>query len=75
MVRRILKEMENKDWGQTDLAVKAHVSQSTINRLLNETAKSRMDTVYKVAKALNLPVEYLVVEDEEKPCFVFKSRK
>jgi transcriptional regulator with XRE-family HTH domain len=75
MIRRILKEMQIKDWGQSELANKARVSQSTINRLLNENANSRIDTVYKVAKALEVPVEYLIVEDEQKALLCLQISK
>mgnify|MGYP001767750321 FL=1 len=64
--KRIEQRMEELNVGQLDLASKAKVSQSTINRVLNSPTNSRIDTLYKIAKALNVPLEYLVIESERK---------
>jgi len=64
--KRIEQRMEELNVGQLELASKAKVSQSTINRVLNSPTNSRIDTLYKIAKALNVPLEYLVIESERK---------
>lgn len=66
MIRRIINEMKKRNWSQIDLSKKAGVSQSTINRILNSAADARIGTLNKVAYALKIPIEYLVVEDESK---------
>ncbi|MBN1365597.1 MAG: helix-turn-helix transcriptional regulator [Syntrophaceae bacterium] len=64
--KRIEKRMEELNIGQLEIAKRAKVSQSTINRVLNTPTKSRIDTLYKIAKALNIPLEYLVIKNEIK---------
>lgn len=66
MTRRILNEMARKEWNQTRLSNKAHVSQSTIFRVLNSATNARIGTLNKIADALGIPIEYLVIEDETK---------
>ena len=58
--------MDKKEWNQTILSKKARVSQSTINRILNTGNNARIGTLNKIAKVLDVPVEYLVTEDETK---------
>jgi transcriptional regulator with XRE-family HTH domain len=64
--RRIKNEMLKRDINQVDLANKAKVSQSTINRISNTGNNARIGTLYKIAKVLGVPVEYIVIEDEQK---------
>lgn len=64
--RRILKEMQKKDLNQIDISLRAGVSQSTINRILNTGVSARIGTLNKIAHVLGVPVEYLVTEDETK---------
>ncbi len=64
MVRRIKEGMDLKGWGQEKLAEKADVSQSTINRVLNNATNARIGTLNKIADALGYPVQYLVIQDE-----------
>lgn len=66
LARRLADEMKRKDWGQEKLAKTAKVSQSTINRILNEGADPRIGTLLKISGALDIPVEYLTIEDETK---------
>ena len=64
--RRIKNEMDKSCMNQAELADKAGVSQSTINRILNTGNNARIGTLYKIAKVICVPVEYIVIEDEQK---------
>jgi len=64
--RRIKKEMDKKGLKQDALAKDAKVGQATINRILNGKADPRLGTLKKIAKKLDIPVEYLTTEDETK---------
>lgn len=64
--KRIEERMEELNMGQLELANKANVSQSTINRVLNSPTNSRIDTLYKIGKALEVPLEYLIIRSEVK---------
>jgi len=66
LARRVTEEMKKKNIDQLALAAKAGVSQSTINRTLNSGTNTRIGTVVKIAKALGVPPEYLIIEDETK---------
>lgn len=66
MVRRINEEMRKQGLVQETLAEKAGVSQSTVNRLLNEDVDPLFGNVVKIAKALDVPVEYLTTESDVK---------
>lgn len=58
--------MQKKDLNQIDVSLRAGVSQSTINRILNTGVSARIGTLNKIAHVLGVPVEYLVTEDETK---------
>ena len=64
--RRIQNRMAELKMRQDELALKAGISQSTVNRVLNSPTKNRLDTIQKIADALRLPLEYLIAEDEKK---------
>ena len=74
-MRRIFNEMKKKNWDQSSLSKKAGVSQSTINRTLNAGTNSRIGTLNKIARALDVPVEYLVIEDETKALLCLEIAK
>lgn len=57
--RRVQRLMELRGLKQIPLAQGAGVSQSTINRILNEASSPRMDTIIKISQALNVPLESL----------------
>lgn len=57
--------MEEMNIGQVELANRAKVSQSTVNRVINSPTNSRIDTLYKIAQALNMPLEYLLIDNEQ----------
>lgn len=64
--KRILQRMKELKISQLKLSGRAKISQSTVNRVLNSPTKSRIDTLCKIAKALNVPLEYLVINNETK---------
>lgn len=64
--RRIQNRMAELKMKQDELALKAGISQSTVNRVLNSPTINRLDTIQKIADALRLPLEYLIAEDEKK---------
>lgn len=66
MKSRINNRFRETGMTQTELALKAGVSQSTVNRVLNSPTKNWIDTVRKIADALEVPLEYLIIEDEKK---------
>ena len=67
--------MKELNWGQKELAAKAHVSQSTVNRILNSPTSNRLDTIQRVASALGRPLEYFTTADEKKRSYVCPSHK
>jgi transcriptional regulator with XRE-family HTH domain len=66
MIRRINEEMKRKGMVQDKLAEMAGVSQSTVNRILNEETIPLMTNVIGIARALNVSVESLVCESDVK---------
>lgn len=52
--------MANKGYSAKELSEKCGVSQITIARLKKGVQKARPETVGKIAKALNVPVENLI---------------
>lgn len=73
--RRILNEMRKKEWKQFDLAHRAGISQSILNRILNTANNARIGTLNKIAKALAVPVQYLITEDETKALLYMEISK
>lgn len=66
MIRRINDKMKEKGIVQDRLGESAGVSQSTVNRLLNEEVVPLYGNVVKIAQALDVPVEYLACESDVK---------
>lgn len=52
--------MANKGFSAKELSEKCGISQITITRLKKGVQKARPETVGKIAKALNVPVESLI---------------
>ncbi len=56
--------MANKGYSAKELSEKCGVSQITIARLKRGVQRARPDTLGKIAKALNIPVEKLIDLEE-----------
>ncbi len=56
--------MANKGYSAKELSEKCGVSQITIARLKRGVQRARPDTLGKIAKALNVPVEKLIDLEE-----------
>ncbi|MBO4998171.1 MAG: helix-turn-helix transcriptional regulator [Lachnospira sp.] len=56
--------MANKGYSAKELSEKCNVSQITITRLKRGVQEARPETIGKIAKALNVPVEKLVYMEE-----------
>ena len=52
--------MANKGYSAKELSEKCGVSQITLARLKRGVQKARPETIGKIAKALNVPVEQLI---------------
>lgn len=61
---RINLAMANAYMSINDLAEKSNVSRISIGRIINGKTEPRPATVGKLAKALNVKVEYLIENDE-----------
>jgi len=70
--RRINERMRSLGVNQDKLAELANVSQSTIHRILKSPTRNRIDTLKKIAKVLEVPLEYLTIEDEKKAILCLK---
>lgn len=66
MIRRINEQMQQQGINQDKLGELAGVSQSTVNRILNEQAVPLISNIIGIARALRVPVEYLVCESDVK---------
>lgn len=49
---------------QAKLAARAHMSQSSIHRILNEGTEPEIETVQKLANAIGVPIATLLTEDQ-----------
>ena len=62
--KRIRSLMEQKGYGETEMAEIAGLNQSTINRVLNSTTIPKFTTLKKIADGLEIPVEALTIADD-----------
>src|SRR5690349_11124147 len=54
----LVREMEDRDWNQSDLARASGITRQAINYLLSEKSKSPSDeSLQRIAHAFKLPVE------------------
>lgn len=49
--------MLKKGYSITKLAKKSNLGKSTVSRLINQTGTPRIETIYKIAKALDIEVK------------------
>jgi transcriptional regulator with XRE-family HTH domain len=61
--RRLQRKMEYLELSQTDLAKRAGLTQSEISQLVNAHTIPRADTVVKLARALNMSTDDLIMFD------------
>jgi transcriptional regulator with XRE-family HTH domain len=64
--RRIKEERQKHGLTQEELAVKAHIGTKFVGNIERGASKPSLDTFIKIAKALNIPCDLLIVEDNEK---------
>lgn len=67
LIKVILKNMrEKRGWNQAELSRRSGVPQPMISEIeTGQVAFPRIDTLYKLARALRCAVEDLIVEDEK----------
>lgn len=65
--KKLKDARERKDLSQTELAKRAGISQRSITSYENENIIPRGNTIRKLAKALNVSIEYLVNEEVTDP--------
>ncbi|MFR6018393.1 MAG: helix-turn-helix domain-containing protein [Paraclostridium sordellii] len=53
--------MLKKGYSITKLANKSSLGKSTVSRLINQTGTPRIETIYKIAKALDIEIEYITI--------------
>lgn len=58
-------EMLKKGYSINQLSKKSGLGKATISRLTRDKVISRPSTIYKIAKALDIDVETLLIEVEE----------
>jgi transcriptional regulator with XRE-family HTH domain len=63
--KRVKEWREKKGKSQLWLAEQTGLEQSTISRIENGSSNPSVDAIQKIAKALNIPVSFLVEEDIE----------
>lgn len=61
---RLLTVLEERKITQRKLAEKINVTQAALSRYVNGSRKPNMDTLVKIARALNVSVEYLIGKEE-----------
>jgi transcriptional regulator with XRE-family HTH domain len=66
IAERIKRQMEIVGIKQEKLEKKAHVGQSTVNRILNTKNRARIDTLSRIAAVLDVPLEYLTTDNDVK---------
>lgn len=59
---KVKKIMEEKNISQKDLSKKSGITESSVSRYLNSKNEPRMDVIINFAKALEVPVDYLLEE-------------
>lgn len=55
--------MLNKGYSINKLSKESSVGKATISRILNDKSRFRADTIYKIAKALDLKAEDLIIKE------------
>lgn len=63
---KVKKLMEIQGINQKKLSQKSGITEASVSRYLNGERTARMDIIINFSKALNVNVEYLLDEDEEK---------
>ena len=60
---RVYIARQSKGWKQFKLCDKANISQSSLSEIENGIAKISVETLYKIAEALDVSVVHLLGED------------
>lgn len=60
-IELIKLQMIQKGYSISRLSKESQISKSTISRLLNQMGSSRPETIYKIAKSLDLEVKDLLL--------------
>ena len=58
-------EMIKKGYSINELAKQSGVGKATISRLIRDKAVARQSTIFKIAKALEIDIEEILLEVEE----------
>lgn len=61
----IKKSMLSKGYSMNKLAKVSNLGKATISRVINKGSTTRQETIYKMATALDLKSEDLVISEEE----------
>jgi transcriptional regulator with XRE-family HTH domain len=60
---------------QAKLAARAHMSQSSVHRILNEDTEPEIETVQKLANAIGVSIAALLTENQEEELLPFAHEK
>ena len=61
--KRIKLEMLKKGYSISRLSKESNIAKSTIARLLKEEGNQRPSTIYKIAEALEIDIETIIIEE------------
>ena len=64
---KVIQARQKRNMTQTELAEKAGLKQSAISRIENQGSLPRIDTVYKIAQALDLDFNFYSKDLNEQP--------
>jgi transcriptional regulator with XRE-family HTH domain len=63
--RRVRRRRQQLGWRQTDLAAQTGLSSNVIHRIETGATLPSLETAYRLAASLNVPLSQLVAEDED----------
>ncbi|WP_270504911.1 helix-turn-helix domain-containing protein [Paraclostridium sordellii] len=60
-IKLIKLHMLKKGYSITKLANKSNLGKSTVSRLINQTGTPRIETIYKIAKELDIEIKDITI--------------
>ncbi|MBQ3835434.1 MAG: helix-turn-helix transcriptional regulator [Elusimicrobia bacterium] len=71
---KVLKLLKEKGLTQTELAKKAGLTQPSLSRILAGKYEIKINNLEKIAKALDVPISYLVSSETQKNSDIDKEK-